>query len=249
MSNFDLPFFTTELKTLDRKKKREYRRHKKSAKYLELKSKYNALFQKCSKTFLNSTIKNMIQSKPSKAYSILKRLGARPGDICDESSFVLSSHASLNLNAQEAADKIASHFAAVSMEYEPLNINSLPQHVKDQLIGIHSSSTCPRISEVEIWNVLNESKGGKSCIPGDLPPKIVKEFSAELAFPLSVLFNNIIQTGEWPQQWKVETGIPIPKNKILETEDDLRVVSLTANFSKILEKIVMKLRGKLRGEN
>ena len=56
-----------------------------------------------------------------------------------------------------------------------------------------------------------------------------------------IIYNNIFQTGQWPEQWKLETGIPIPKcqNK-LENEDSLRVISLTNNFSKILERIIMK---------
>ena len=39
ISNVDLPFMTKELKILDRQKKREYREHKKSEKYLTLQSK------------------------------------------------------------------------------------------------------------------------------------------------------------------------------------------------------------------
>ena len=33
-----------------------------------------------------------------------------------------------------------------------------------------------------------------------LPPKVVKEFSVELAVPVCVIFNKIAETGEYPRQ-------------------------------------------------
>ena len=37
--NFDQPFFTSDLKKLDRQAKREYRKHYKSQKYLDIREK------------------------------------------------------------------------------------------------------------------------------------------------------------------------------------------------------------------
>ena len=39
--NFDKPFITAEIKKLDRLKKREYRKHHRSKKYLKLKGKFD----------------------------------------------------------------------------------------------------------------------------------------------------------------------------------------------------------------
>ena len=73
---------------------------------------------------------------------------------------------------------------------------------------------------------MKATKKPKSVIPGDLPSDIVKEFTEELANPLSKLCNNILQSATWPQQWKVEYVTPIGKIPQQMTEDDLRPISL-----------------------
>ena len=79
----------------------------------------------------------------------------------------------------------------------------------------------------------------KSVISGDIPSVVLKEFGTELARPLSDLFNKIIQTAKWPQQYKVEHITPIGKVSEPKSEDDLRPISLTYSFSKILEQLVV----------
>ena len=76
---------------------------------------------------------------------------------------------------------------------------------------------------------------------GDLPVKLAKEFSQELAAPASRIFNNIIQSGKWPERWKAEQGIPLNKvkPKQTESESDLKIISLTPFLSKCFESIVM----------
>ena len=79
----------------------------------------------------------------------------------------------------------------------------------------------------------------KSTMQSNLP-KIVQEFAPELATPLGCLINNIIQSGEWPDQWKLEWVTAIGKKPLPETEDDLRPISLTSFFSKVTEQIIVK---------
>ena len=80
----------------------------------------------------------------------------------------------------------------------------------------------------------------KSEGQGELPPKLLKEFFPELAAPVTAIFQNILETGIWPKQWKIETGIPLKKTENPQNEDQIRVISLTPFFSKVLEKIVIQ---------
>ena len=73
-----------------------------------------------------------------------------------------------------------------------------------------------------------------------MPAKLAKEFSPELALPMSMIFNEIVQTGEWPEKWKTEVGIPLQKSKLAQNEAGLRIVSLTSRSSKIFEKFVVE---------
>ena len=73
-----------------------------------------------------------------------------------------------------------------------------------------------------------------------MPSAIVKEFSVELAKPLYKLLDNIVTTGVWPEQYKVEYVTPIGKVPAPQSEDDLRPISMTPFFSKIMEQFVVE---------
>ena len=61
----------------------------------------------------------------------------------------------------------------------------------------------------------------------------------ELAAPLSKLLNNIVQSASWPDHYKVEYVTPIGKVPQPESEDDIRPISLTNFFSKVMEHFVV----------
>ena len=84
-----------------------------------------------------------------------------------------------------------------------------------------------------------KAKKSKSCVTGDLHIEIIKEFTVELAQPVSILLNSISQSQEWPQPWKTEFVTPIGKIPLPESEDDLRPISLTPLFSKVMEQFVL----------
>ena len=84
------------------------------------------------------------------------------------------------------------------------------------------------------------AKKTKAGVQGDLPIKLYKQFSEELAITEAIVFNKIVQTCEWPTRWKIENGIPLNKvtQKQPESESHLRVISLTPFLSKTFERIV-----------
>ena len=79
-----------------------------------------------------------------------------------------------------------------------------------------------------------------SSIPGDIPPKLKREFYVELATPVANIFNSITTAGEYPRQWVREFVTPIPKVENVESLDDLRNISLTADLSKDYETFIVK---------
>ena len=230
----DKPFINNELKTLSRKKQREYVKNGKSEKYKKIKAKFDDKYKKAAQKYMRSKVDDLKEIQPGKAYSILKSMGAQPGDCADDQTFTLPGHE--NLTPQQSAEMIAEHFAAISQEYSPLNINLLPVRVRKRLAD---NTNPPIISEFECYQKLRKAKKPKSVIPGDLPSRLVKEFIVELSKPYSDLFNNILQSASWPQQFKVEHVTPISKIPLPQSEDDLRPISLTSFPSKVLEQFVV----------
>ena len=231
-----VPFFTKELKTLDRQRKREYRKHGKSERYCSLNDVYKAKYSKASKDYLKNIMKELEESNPAQANKILKRLGAQPGESEEESNFSLPSHQ--NLTPKQSADKIAQKFAEISQEFPPIKIANLPVRVQSKLASTKNQQV-PHISRQMVEDKIKKAKTTKGGVEGDLPAKLIKEFSSELAPPLAQLYKAIAQTGKWPSRWKTEQGLPLKKISNPQSEDDLRIISLTPFFSKTFEQLVL----------
>ena len=236
----DKPYITQEIKTIDRRRRREYDKIGKSAKYLDSKKIFDQKLKAANQSYLNKNVRSLMDTQPGKAYNVLKRLGAQPGDSRDSGSFEIPEHVRLGLTAAQSADRIAQRFADISQEYPALQLDKLPTRVSQEIRN-SKSQTKPYISRKLIESKIKRSKNTKGGVAGDLPTKLAKEFGQELAIPAEIIFNKIVKTGTWPDRWKEEQGIPLNKVKPEqpESESDLRVISLTPFLSKTFEKIVM----------
>ena len=236
LSNVDKLFITSDIKRLDRQRRREYLKRGKTLKYYDLKKQFNALYKAEAKKYLDKNLESLSSCNPGQAYKILKRLGSQPGDTSNNcETFILQDHELLP--AADSAEKIALHFSEISQIFPPLSVQSLPQRVKDKL----SSPGCePKVSEYEVYRKMIRAKKPRSGTQYDLPKEIMQEFCPEIAGPLTKLINQIFESGEWPSHWKLEHVVPIPKIPVPESEDDLRPISLTPFFSKVTEHFIVE---------
>ena len=69
----------------------------------------------------------------------------------------------------------------------------------------------PQITLQEVIETLEGMDPGKSTRPGDTPAKIFKWFAKYLAQPISLMINQAIRNGVWPDFLKLEVVTPIPK--------------------------------------
>ena len=74
-----------------------------------------------------------------------------------------------------------------------------------------------------------------STIAGDIPWRILSEFSRELSEPISHMFNSALLSGIWPDSWKHEQITPVPKVYPPRYADDLSRISGTKTLFKLLE--------------
>ena len=238
ISQKDKKWINFELKKLDRAKKREWCKNGKSSKYCKLKEEFDRKYKEASEKHLEKSVRELKESDPGRAYATLKKMGAQPGDSLDDCSFSIVEHLESNLTNKQSVERIAEHFSKISKEYPALNVQNLSRTIQDKLKQAGKSGL-PFISRYKVQNMIKKAKKSKSGIPGDLPKILHKEFGPELAAPLSIIYNNIVKTGQWPESWKVEHGIPLKKNDQPENEDDIRIISLTPFFSKVFERFVL----------
>ena len=168
----DKPFITLELKKLAWQKQREYIKRGKTPKCKKLQAEFNEKYNLAALKFVNDKKEELKTTEPGKAYRILRNLGAQPGDCTDSSTFTLPEHLNENLSPQQSADRIAQHFAAISSEYPPLDLDSLPKRVK---VILSTKSTPPYISEYDCYQKIMKAKKPGSGVPGELPAQIIKK--------------------------------------------------------------------------
>ena len=239
VSNSDLPYITAEIKKLDKYVKKEYKLKGKSEKYLKLKSIYDCKMTKAASDHLNKYVRDLKEQAPGKAYQAMRRMAARPGDWDDFGSFTLTSHLDNNLSPKQCVDKMANYFSSISKEYQPISFELLPIFVQVKLTEKVQPNELPTIYSFEIWNKMKAGKKTKSAVPWELPARLRHEFGPELTTPATIIFNNIIQTGEWVTHWKHEWAIPLKKLDIPIDEGDVRLIAITPYLSLQMEKFVL----------
>ena len=96
----------------------------------------------------------------------------------------------------------------------------------------------PKLEAYEVFNKMKKAKKPNSVIPGDIPKQVIQLFSPELAEPVSIIYNKISSSFQYPRQWVKESQLAIPKVFPPSSEDDLRPISRTFFFSKVYESFI-----------
>ena len=96
------------------------------------------------------------------------------------------------------------------------------------------------ISIEDISILLKGLKVGKAHGPDDISVSMIQLCGDDLCIPLRIIFQNILRTGIFPDQWKEANVTPVHKKKDKQTVSNYRPISLLPIFAKIFEKIVFK---------
>jgi len=86
--------------------------------------------------------------------------------------------------------------------------------------------------------MLKRLKPEKSPGPDNIHPRVLKECAAELARPLTLIYQNSLNEGRLPQAWREANTTPIYKKGSRANVTNYRPISLTSVCCKILERFV-----------
>lgn len=223
ISSLDKKWFNPELKQIHRKMQREFYKKRKSPKWKKLKKMFKKLKKKSVKSVYSKFVNELKSTDPGKWYQMAKRIGAvdtmHGGDIKVD---ILD-----GVDNKQGAELIAQHFASVANEYSPLNTSQLPAYLPAQ--------RPPQVTEYSVYKRIDRLKNTRSTLSLDLPNKIRKAFSVELATPSAHIINACLEQQVFPDIWKEELVSPVPKILYPKTFKNLRKISSTSDFSKLYE--------------
>ena len=121
---------------------------------------------------------------------------------------------------------------------EPANTFSRSARIMRDDLTQPDMSVVPCLEEYDVFRKICKAKKPNSSVPGDLPKKIVQEFSCELSTPVTIIYKSILRTLEYHRQWVIEHQIPLPKSYPPSSEDELRNIAKTVFFSKCFESFL-----------
>ena len=94
------------------------------------------------------------------------------------------------------------------------------------------------INEDLIFNKSKQLDLHKAWVPDDLHPKLIRECSSEICYPLKMIFKKSLNDGEIPQDWKKANVIAVFKKGAKHCPLNYRPISLTSIICKPLESII-----------
>ena len=220
----DKPWMNSKIKQLITERQKAH--HSDNAELKKQKSRrITAEIRKAKKEYHATQIQHIRNAQPNNWYNHMKRiLGIKKKDA-------LGGIAELNDRPDNCADTINGHFATINTTLPPLSNENLPAYLPARPSPII-------LSEYQVFRHLCKIPATKAPGPGDIPPRLLKEFTYELAKPFCDIFNSSLREGIFPRRWKKAFAIPVPKTNCPDSLNDLRPVSLTANPGKTLERIV-----------
>ena len=145
-------------------------------------------------------------------------------------------------NAKKISNSFARYFLEVGEKFAkkiPSPKTSISEYMK--VMGSNTKSIfLEPTDENEIrkiaFDLPNKSSSGHDRVSNVL----LKEIIVQIAEPLSMIFNQSLQNGEFPNDMKLADVVPLYKGKEHYLESNYRPISLLTTISKILEKVVYK---------
>ena len=138
----------------------------------------------------------------------------------------------LTLNDSEKAEVLSNFFSSVFTK------DKLNEPVPDFNTNVLNFLSKININKEHISKALNSLKVDKSPGPDNMHPRVLKELSHQLAYPLLLIFKKSMEQGKLPYQWKVAEVRPIFKKGCKSKPGNYRPVSLTSIICKVFEGFV-----------
>ena len=232
-TKFNLPWLNRDIKKLCAKKRRAYTKAKNGsahhrAKFKELQNKTRDALKKAHWGYVNNMLKDGLDKGDSKSF--WRYIKAQKQD--SQGVAPLRSGSKLLADSKSKAEALSAQFSSV--------FTRDTEETKDvRLEGPsypHISSL--KITETGVERLLANLNPSKASGPDQVPGRILKTLSNELAPVLTHIFRQSLSEGKVPRDWSTALITPVFKKGTRSDPANYRPVSLTCIACKLMEHII-----------
>ena len=225
----DALYYTPSLRRERRRLKKRYKKGG-TQKFKEKKRKYAKRVKEAKGRFYNNRFENL-KKNPRKYYKEITGLMENGGKRKIQGAPEIIEFKDLKTDL-ERAEKAADSIAELTQHYDKLDI--------DEARRLHEGGNLSRITLLDIQQAFQNMKLPHGFHSSDPPREVLRDMPNDLAVPLTIIFNAIVESEVWPEKFKEEETRFIPKKKIVTSFEHLRPIVLTSYYSKVLEHILRK---------
>ena len=174
----------------------------------------------------------------------IKHLINKNNNKCDFPK-IINSKDGHELNCEES---IANSFNAYFSNVGSNLADNMPAISGNALQYLNESKVKPPVGSLllhptttdEILKTVKALKNKSSCGTDHISPKLIKCCIYSIIDPLKSIINASLETGQFPEAFKLAKVIPVYKKNNKKDMTNYRPISILSTFSKIIEKIVHK---------
>ena len=222
----DDPWIDDNIRRAIRRRKRCYKNHRRSNKWVDLKMESDNLIKESKAKYYADAVEKLKANGTQVPYRILKELA-----VADRPKAWTVNAVRPSLSDRDLANELADYFARITDEFEPLGDFQPP---------VTYAGPFREIQPHEVAQRIRSQRKVKSAVEGDLLPSLSNQYSDITAIPATRIINYSISKGTWPTPWLLETQTAISKEDAADDFDQLRNLSCTNALSKVLESFVLE---------
>ena len=229
----DLPWMTRELKHKIRqknrwfKKSKEQKSHRVWSRYKCLQKEVKKGMQKAYWNYINNILSPKMEENPKIFWRFIKGLRRDNSGIA-----ALRHHGKLVSDGKKKSEILNNYFSSVFTKENRTHVPDKGDSTKYPTMA-NFTVTIPGVEKL-----LADLNPSKAAGPDSLPGRVLRLLAPQIAPVLTFIFNQSIQTGSLPSDWKTANVTPIFKKGDRAESKNYRPVSLTSICCKVLEHVI-----------
>ena len=141
----------------------------------------------------------------------------------------------------EIAEAFNRHFTSIGPKLaeniETKDCDDPLKYLPSEGLPVETSFEFQRVDPKIIENEINKLKCSKAAGHDKIPVKLVKDAADILSKPLAGIFNSFLESGVFPNIWKIARVTSVFKAGSTTDLNNYRPISILSVFSKLIEKI------------